>query len=150
MVHNHEKKWDYYLNPSLSKLTNKLWFYKMVGRKAFLTKQKHQYHLSQWGEWVYDSQSWKKRWLLRESMINQIDKQTLILKNGGKRSYSYKTKVSMSFIPMTRRRLWFKIIRRKEIIMSIRVYLNRQTNFDSRNWWEEILTKPTRQCHLSQ
>ena len=52
----------------------------MVGREAFVMKPMHQCHLSQWGEWVYDSQSWKDRRLLRESMINKIDKQTLIIK----------------------------------------------------------------------
>ena len=61
MIPNREKKGDYYVNPRLSKLTNELWFLKMVGREAFLTKPKHQCHLSQWEEWVYDSQSWKKK-----------------------------------------------------------------------------------------
>ena len=32
----------------------------MVGRKAFFTKPKHQCHLTQWGEWGYDSQSEKE------------------------------------------------------------------------------------------
>ena len=30
---------------------------KMMERKAFVLKPKHQYHLSQWGEWVYNAQS---------------------------------------------------------------------------------------------
>ena len=46
----------------------------MVGREAFVMKPMHQCHLSQWGERVYDSQSWKDGRLLRESMINKIDK----------------------------------------------------------------------------
>ena len=55
----------------------------MVEREVFLTKPKHQYHLSQRGQYIYGAQSWKKR-LLRESMFNPIDKQTLILENYGK------------------------------------------------------------------
>ena len=43
-------------------------------------KLKHQYHLSQWGECVYSALSWKKRRLLRESMVVQIVEQPLILK----------------------------------------------------------------------
>ena len=61
----------------------------MVGREAFLIKPKHQCHLSQW---VCGSQSLKDRRLLHESMFIQIDKWTLILKNGGRKSFSYETK----------------------------------------------------------
>ena len=49
----------------------------------------------------YVSQLWKERRLLREFVFIQIDKQTLILKNGGKRSFSYETKALMSFMPMS-------------------------------------------------
>ena len=124
MIHNHEKKRDYHVNLCLSKLTNEFWFWKMGGREAFLMKPMHQYHLSQWGEWVYDSQSWKERRLLHESMFIQIDKWTLILKNGEKRSFSDETKASMSFIPIKGMSLWFTITRRKEIIMWISVCSN--------------------------
>ena len=64
----------------------------MVGKKAFLMKSKHQYHLSQWGKCVYGAQSWNKRRLLRESMFITIDGRTLILKYPGKWSFFYKTK----------------------------------------------------------
>ena len=37
-------------------------------------------------------QSWKERRLLCESMFNRIKKQTLILNNGGKRSFLIKPK----------------------------------------------------------
>ena len=96
----------------------------MVEEKAFLVKPKYQCHLSQWEELVYGSKSWKERRLLCESMFIQIDKGTLILKNGGKRSFLYKTKELMSFIPMRRMSLWFPIMKRKEIIMWIRVSPN--------------------------
>ena len=32
----------------------------MMESEASLMKPKHQYNLSQWGEWVYGAQSWKK------------------------------------------------------------------------------------------
>ena len=72
---------------------------KMVGRKAFLRKSKHQCHLSLWREWVYGTQSWKETRLVWESMFISNEKWNLILKNSGKRSFSYETKAPMSFIP---------------------------------------------------
>ena len=112
---------------------------KMVKREVFLMRPKHQCHLSQLGEWVYDSQSWKERRLLCESVFIQIDKRTLILKNYGKNSFSDETKASMSFFPIRRMSLWFAIMKKKEIIMWIHVYANWQTNFDSKKFWEEQL-----------
>ena len=53
---------------------------KMVERKAFLMKPKHQCHLSKWGECVYIAQSWKEKILLSESVFIQFDKWNLILK----------------------------------------------------------------------
>ena len=52
MVPNHEKKGDYYANPSLSIWKTNLNL-KMVKKDAFLMKPKAQYHLSRWGECVY-------------------------------------------------------------------------------------------------
>ena len=43
MIHNHEKKRDYYVNSFLSKLTNELWFWKITEGKAFFMKPKHQF-----------------------------------------------------------------------------------------------------------
>ena len=42
---------------------------KMVGKKAFLLKPKHQCHLSQIGEWVYGSESRKEKRLLWQSCL---------------------------------------------------------------------------------
>ena len=42
----------------------------MVGSEVFLIKPKHQYHLFQWGEYIYGAQSWKEKRLLHESMFN--------------------------------------------------------------------------------
>ena len=52
-------------------------------------------------------------------------------KNGWKRSFSYETKTSMSFIPMRKISLWFPIMKRKQIIMWIRVcsIINRRILF---------------------
>ena len=59
----------------------------------------------------------EKNEIIYESVFIQIDRRTLILKNGGNRSVSYKTEASMSFIRMSRMSLWCRIIKRKEIIM---------------------------------
>ena len=45
---------------------------KMVERDVFLMKPKHQYHLSQWGEWICGTQSLKKRRILCESEFIQL------------------------------------------------------------------------------
>ena len=63
-------------------------------------------------------------------------KMTFNSKNGRKRDFSYETKASKSFIPMRRICLWCPIIKRNEVITWIRVYLNWQTNFESKYWWD--------------
>ena len=72
-------------------------------------------------------------------MFIQIDKQTLFIKNGGNKSFSYKTKASMSFILMRTMSLQFLIMKRKKIITWICIYLNWQMNLDSKEWWKEKL-----------
>ena len=66
-----------------------------MGKEAFAMKPKHRCCLSQRGQWVYDSQIWKERRLLHESVFIRINKRTLILKNGRKKSFSYETKTSI-------------------------------------------------------
>ena len=51
---------------------------KMVRKVVFLMKSKCQYHLSQWGECVFGTQSWNESRLLCESMFVQIDMRALI------------------------------------------------------------------------
>ena len=97
---------------------------------------KHKYRLYEWKECVHGAQSWKKRWLLCESIVIAVDQQTLIAKNGTKWSFSYETKTSISFIPMRRMSLWCPIMKRKEIIMWIYVYPDWQMKFYSKKWWE--------------
>ena len=71
-------------------------------------------------------------------MFIQIEKGTLILNNGGKKSFSFETKILISFIPTSGMSLQYPIIKKKkEIITWICVYPNWQTNFDSKKWWEE-------------
>ena len=53
-------------------------------------------------------------------------------KNGNKKSFSYETKVSISFIAMRRMCLWCPIMKRKEIIIWIHVYPNWKTYFNSK------------------
>ena len=96
----------------------------MMEREAFLMKPKHQCHLSQRGEWVYGVQSLKEWRLLYESVFSLIDKWTSTLKNGGKRSFFYETKESMSLIPISRMSLWCPIMKKKKIIMWIYFCLN--------------------------
>ena len=52
----------------------------MAIREVFLMKPMHQYQLSQWGECVYDAQSWSEMRLLCESMFILIERRTSILK----------------------------------------------------------------------
>ena len=54
-------------------------------------------------------------------------------KNGRKRSFSYETKASISFIPTRRMNLWCPIIERNEIVTWIQVYANWKMNFSSKN-----------------
>ena len=53
---------------------------KMVEGEVLLMKTMHQYHLSQWGEYVYGVQSWKERRLLCESMSIPVEKWSSNLK----------------------------------------------------------------------
>ena len=53
---------------------------KMVEIEVLHMKPRHQYHLSQWGEWTYGAQSLNERRLLRESKFIQIERSTLVLK----------------------------------------------------------------------
>ena len=53
-------------------------------------------------------------------------------KNSGNRSFSYETKASISFIPTRRMCSWRPIMKRKEIIIWIHVYLNSKMNLNSK------------------
>ena len=69
----------------------------MVGRKVFFMKPKHQYHLSQWGEWVYGAQSWKQSRLLWESMFVPIDRWTLILKMVEREAFLWNQNINLIY-----------------------------------------------------
>ena len=63
----------------------------------------------------------KKIRLLHASTFVTINGWILILKKGGKTTFSYETKVSMSSIPIRKMCLWCPIMKRKEIITCIHV-----------------------------
>ena len=56
-------------------------------------KPKHQYHLSQWGECVYDAQSWKGRRLLCEFTFIPIESETSLLKMVIREAFPMKPKL---------------------------------------------------------
>ena len=59
---------------------------------------------------------------------------TINSKDRRKRTFSYETKASISYIPIRRISLWFLTMKRKDIIMWIHIYPNLQMNFDSKKW----------------
>ena len=65
---------------------------KKVIREVILMKPKHQYHLSEREECVYDAQSWKERRLLCESTFIPIERWTSILKMAIKEVFLMKPK----------------------------------------------------------
>ena len=78
-------------------------------------------------------------------------KTNLNSKNGKRRSFCCETKTSISLIPTRRMCLWCSIMERKEIIMSINVYPNWKTNFNSKNGNKRSFSYETKdQYHLSQ
>ena len=87
-----KKKGNCYVIWSLSLLTDELCLWKMMKRKAFLLKPKHQCHLSQWGEWANGAQLWKERRLLYESTFIAIDKWILTLKMVDREAFLMKPK----------------------------------------------------------
>ena len=58
---------------------------------------------------------------LCESIFVLIDGRTLIVKNGGKKSFYHETKASKSFIPTSRMSFWKPITKRNEIIIRVHV-----------------------------
>ena len=49
-------------------------------------------------------------------MLVPIDRQTLTLKNGQKRNFSYEAKASMSFILMNKMSLWRPIMKKRRLL----------------------------------
>ena len=81
----------------------------------------------------------KKRKEIIMSMFGPIDKWTLTLKKGGKKSFSYETEAPVSFILMTRKSFWHPIMKRQEFIIWIRLCPSWRTNFDYKKWRKEKL-----------
>ena len=81
--------------------------------------------------WLWSPIMKKRDYYLNQCLPNW--KVNLNSKNSGKRSFSYKTKASKSFITISKMCLWCPIMNRNEIIMWIHVYPNWKMNFDSKN-----------------
>ena len=62
---------------------------KLLKGEVFFSETKASICLSQKEECISGAQSWKEKRLLRESVFTTFDRRALILKNGGKWSFSY-------------------------------------------------------------
>ena len=115
------------MNSCLSQSINELWFQKMVGSQVFLSNLCINLFILMSGMNLWRLII-KRKEIIMWICVYPNWKMNFNSKNGGKRSFSYETKASISFIPMKRTNLWCPIIGRKEIITWIRVYPNcRQT-----------------------
>ena len=61
---------------------------KIVEREVFLMESRNQNHLSQWVEYVYGAQSWRKRRYYVNPCLSQL-KDKLNSKKGKRRWFSY-------------------------------------------------------------
>ena len=78
-------------------------------------------------------------------------KWTLSLKNDGKRSFSYETKASMSFVPTRRLSFWCQSWKGRDYYVNPSLsQLRKEVEFQKMVEREAFLTKPMIQCHLSQ
>ena len=80
MTPNHEKKRWLLCESMFTPIEIRASILRKLIREVFRMNPKHQYHLSQRGERVYDAQSWNEMRLLYESTFILIEKRTLILK----------------------------------------------------------------------
>ena len=96
---------------------------KAVEIKAFLSKSKHQYRVSQCEE--HDCRAYDKKMEIITSiqacLISWMN--TNYKENGGKKSFSCQTKESISCIPIKRTCLWWQITKEAETIIGIHVCL---------------------------
>ena len=131
------------MNLCLSQSVDELWFQKMVGSLVFLWNQSINSFIQMSGMnlwcpiikrkeiimWTHNYLSWKMN-------FNS--------KNGRKRSFSYETKASISFISTRRMCLWCPIMKRREIILWIHVYWNWKTSFNSKNGRKRSFSNETK------
>ena len=127
MMPNHKKKGDYYVNPCNTKFNskkgNKGSFY--FDTKALISLIPTR-RMSLWRPIM------KKKVIIMWIHVYPNWNASFNSKKGNKRSFSYETKASISFIPTWRTCLWCPIMKRKEIIMWIDVYPNWKTYFNSK------------------
>ena len=84
-------------------------------------------------------------------MFILIDKRTLILKNVGKRNFSYETKASVSFIRMSKMTLRGLIMKGKGIISEFMfILIEREPWFLKMVGKNAFIIKLKHKCHLSQ
>ena len=105
---------------------------KMVKRKAFLRKPRHQYSVSQWGQQVHESQLPKKQRLLWVPLIISFSGWTLTLRKMVEKSFSCKIEVPILCISIRRTCLWWPILILVEIIISIHDYIFQRKNIGSK------------------
>ena len=117
---------------------------KMVERKAFLTKSKHQYCTSQWGE--HDCSAHNKKYgdYFENPSLNHSRKNFDYKENGEKKSFSCKSKASISCIPMWRTWVAVPVAKRMEIIVSKQVHpiLRMNINYKENGEKKSFLAKP--------
>ena len=120
------------MNSCLSQSMDEIWFQKMVGSLVFLWNQSFNLFILISGMNLR-CPIIKRKEIIMWLHVYPIWKINFNSKNGRKRSFSYETKASISFIPTRRMNLWCPIIERKEIITWIQVYPNWKMNFSSKN-----------------
>ena len=120
------------MNSFLSQSIDELWFLKMLGSLVFLWNQsiKSFIQMSEMNLWCPII---KRKGIIMWIRVYPYWKMNCNSKNGKKRSSSYESKASISFIPKRRMNLWCPIIERKEITTWIQVYPKWKMSFSSKN-----------------
>ena len=122
---------------------------KMVGNEVFLMKPKHQFiypnkKMSLW------SQSWKERRLLHD-VFTTFDRRTLILKNGGKWSFSYEMKASIHLSQQVKWTYGAQSLKERRLVCeSMIIPIKGRTLIPNLIEREVFLSKPKHQYHLYQ
>ena len=97
IVSNHKKKKRLLCESMFVQIDRWTLILKMVEREVFHMKPKHQYHLSQLGQYVYGAQSQNERRLLCESVFIPTEKWTLIPKLVEKEVFLMKPKHQFTY-----------------------------------------------------
>ena len=128
----YERKGDYYVNPCLSQLKTYL-NSKIGNKKGFYYETKASISLIPMRRMCLWFPIMKRKEIIMWIHVYPSWKAYFNSKIGRNRSFSFKTKASMSFIPTRRMCLWCLILKRKEIIVWVHVYCNWKMNLNSKN-----------------